>query len=181
MLRRVLPPQARVLEVASGTGEHAVWFAEQLPGLDWQPTDVEDEALGCIAAWIAHSGVRNVRPPLRLDVMAEPWPVPAADAVFNANMIHIAPAEVCDGLVRGAATVLGAGGLLLVYGPFRIAGQHTAPSNEAFDADLRGRDPRWGVRDLETLVSLAAARGLRLEERVEMPANNQMLVFRKGP
>jgi hypothetical protein len=177
--RRVLPPAGTVLEIASGTGEHAVWLAEQLPGLVWQPSDLDDGALESIAAWIAHTGLGNVRPPLRLDVCQERWPVAEVDAVFNANMIHIAPAEACQGLMRGAGRVIVPRGVLVLYGPFRIGGAHTAPSNAAFDADLRQRDPRWGVRDLETVVALAEENGLAFEERVAMPANNQTLVFRR--
>ena len=147
--RRVLPPAGTVLEIASGTGEHAVWLAEQLPGLVWQPSDLDEGALGSIAAWIAHTGAANVRPPLRLDVCEGRWPVAEVDAVFNANMIHIAPPEACEGLMRGAGRVIVPRGVLVLYGPFRMGGVHTAPSNAAFDADLRERDPRWGVRDLE--------------------------------
>jgi hypothetical protein len=157
-----------------------VWFAEQMPDLVWQPSDVDEGALASIAAWIAHTGVGNVRAPLRLDVTEEPWPVDKVEAMFNANMIHIAPEDACHGLLRGAGRTLVPGGVLVVYGPFRIGGAHTAPSNAAFDADLRQRDPRWGVRDLETVVALAQANGLRFEERVAMPANNQTLVFRRS-
>jgi hypothetical protein len=139
--------------------------------------------IGClslrIAAWIAESRAANVRPPLQLDVTAGTWPVEAVDAMFSANMVHIAPPEAARGLMAGAGKYLAAGGVLVVYGPFRIDGAHTAASNESFDADLRARDPRWGVRDLEWMEELAAAHGLALEERVAMPANNQTLVFRK--
>jgi hypothetical protein len=179
--KRVLPARGTVLEVASGTGQHAVWFAEQLPGLVWQPTDLDEGALESIAAWIAHTGVPNVRPPIRLDVTAPAWGLGPVEAVFNANMVHIAPEEVCAGLMRGAAAALVDGGVLVVYGPFRIGGHHTAPSNESFDADLRRRDPRWGVRDLESMIALANAEGLHFQERVPMPANNQTLVFRRTP
>jgi SAM-dependent methyltransferase len=177
--RRVLPRAGTVLEIASGTGEHAVWFAGQLPALTFQPSDVDPRALASIEAWIAHTGVDNVKPPIRLDVCEEPWPVERVEAVFNANMIHIAPEAVAGALMRGAGRVLAPGGVLVVYGPFRIGGAHTASSNAAFDADLRQRDPRWGVRDLEAVVALALASGLALEERVPMPANNQTLVFRR--
>jgi SAM-dependent methyltransferase len=177
--RRVLPREGTVLEIASGTGEHVVWFAQQLPALTFQPSDVDPRALASIEAWIAHTGVGNVKPPIRLDVCEEPWPLERVEAVFNANMIHIAPEAVAGGLMRGAGQVLAPGGVLVVYGPFRIRGAHTAPSNAAFDADLRQRDPRWGVRDLEAVVALALASGLALEERVPMPANNQTLIFRR--
>jgi hypothetical protein len=181
VLRRVLPDSGVLLEVASGSGEHAVHFAAALPGWTFQPTDVDPGALPSIAAWIAETGVANVRPPLQLDVTAEAWPVGTVDAVFSANMVHIAPPEAALGLMAGAGRHLGAGGVLVVYGPFRIGGEHTAPSNAAFDADLRARDPRWGVRDLEWLQELAAAHGLTFEQRVPMPANNQTLIFRKSP
>lgn len=179
VLRRVLPSNARVLEIASGTGQHAVYFASALPDTHWQPSDIEDECLDSIAAWTASMGCTNVAPPLRLDVTAEEWPVETFDAIVSANMIHIAPWRACVGLMRGAGAHLLPGGLLLLYGPYKIGGEHTAPSNAAFDADLRRRDPAWGVRDLDAVVAEARANGLVLEERVGMPANNQTLVFRR--
>jgi SAM-dependent methyltransferase len=178
VLRRLLPPAGLLLEVGSGSGEHVVHFAAALPGWTFQPSDVDPGALASIAAWIADSGLSNVRPPLPLDVTAA-WPVETVQAVFSANMVHIAPPEAAQGLVAGASQHLAPGGLLIVYGPFRVGGAHTAPSNAAFDADLRARDPRWGVRDLEWLEQLAADAALTLEERVAMPANNQTLIFRK--
>jgi SAM-dependent methyltransferase len=179
VLRRVLPAEGRVLEIASGSGEHVVYFAAALPALTFQPSDVDEGALTSIAAWTAESGLRNIQPPLRLDATGAGWPAPV-DAIFNANMIHIAPWEAALGLARGAGRCLRPGGVLVVYGPFRIGGAHTAPSNEAFDQDLRARDPRWGVRDLEAFVEVAAGHGLTLAERVPMPANNQTLVFRRA-
>ena len=184
VLRRVLPAEGTMLEIASGSGEHAVYFAAALPGWTWQPSDVDEGALASIRAWVQDSGQPNVKPPLRLDVTAPTWSLPdlagaAMDAVFSANLIHIAPPEAAIGLMTGAARHLAPGGILIVYGPFRIGGAHTAPSNAAFDADLRARDPRWGVRDLEWLVDLGTERALHLEERVPMPANNQTLIFRK--
>lgn len=179
VLRRVLPKTGLLLELASGSGEHAVHFAAALPDWIFQPSDVDPDALASITAWIAEAGVANVRPPLPLDVTAGTWPVEAVDAIFSANMIHIAPPEAARGLMAGAGKYLVAGGVLVVYGPFRIGGAHTAASNEAFDADLRARDPRWGVRDLEWLQELGATHGLTLEQRVAMPANNQTLIFRK--
>jgi SAM-dependent methyltransferase len=180
VLRRVLPPRGTVLEVASGAGQHVTHFAAALPDLVWQPSDRDPENFDSIAAWVEHTGVANVLPPLVLDVTAEPWPVATVDAIFNANMIHIAPWRACAGLLRGAGQHLAAGGVLVTYGPYRVGGAHTAPSNAAFDADLRARDPSWGVRDLEAVVELAASRGLTLAERVAMPANNLTLVFRRG-
>jgi SAM-dependent methyltransferase len=178
VLRRVLPEAGLVLEVASGTGQHAAHFAAALPGLSWQPSERDPDLLGSIAAWTRELG--NVRPPIALDVSADPWPVAEAlDAVFNANMIHIAPWPVCLALLRGAARHLVPGGALVMYGPYRIGGRHTAESNEAFDHRLRDSDPSWGVRDLEAVCEAAAAQGLSFEQRFEMPANNQTLVFRK--
>jgi hypothetical protein len=130
-----------------------------------------------IVAWTEHAGVSNLRPPLRIDVTDATWPVTTVDAIVNANMIHIAPWACCVGLLRGAGRHLAANGVLVLYGPYRIAGQHTAPSNAAFDAELRARDPSWGVRDLEVIAEVAAAQGLVLLERVAMPANNLVLVF----
>jgi len=179
VLRRVLPVGARVLEVGSGTGQHASYFATALPSTLWQPSDRDGESLDSIAAWTASGGCTNVVPPLRLDVVVVPWPVATFDAIFSANMMHIAPWQACVGLMRGAQAHLVRGGVLVLYGPFKIGGQHTAPSNAAFDEDLRRRDPAWGVRDLESVLAEAHTNGLTLEERVEMPANNQMLVFRK--
>lgn len=179
VLRRVLPQSARVLEVASGTGEHAVFFASALPHTHWQPSDCDDECLDSIAAWAASAGCTNVAPPLRLDVTAETWPVGEFDAIFSANMIHIAPWQACVGVMRGAGAHLASGGLLIVYGPFKLGGEHTAPSNAAFDADLRRRDPAWGVRNLEDVIAEARKNQLVFEERVAMPANNQTVVFRR--
>lgn len=179
VLRRVLPPEGLVLEIASGTGQHAVFFGEKLPGLEWQPSDPSADARVSIAAWIAERSLPNVRPPLELDVTRWPWPITYADAILNVNMIHIAPWEACEGLLRGAARVLEPGAPLVVYGPYKRGGVHTAPSNEAFDESLRSRDPDWGVRDLDDVAELAAARGLALEEVVEMPANNLTVVYRR--
>jgi cyclopropane fatty-acyl-phospholipid synthase-like methyltransferase len=178
VLKRVLPAQGKVLEIASGTGEHVVHFAAALPGLTFQPSDLDEAALGSIAAWIAEAGLNNVQPPLRLDATQDAWP-DTVDAIFSANMIHIAPWEAALGLFRGAGRALRSGGVLVIYGPFRMGGAHTAPSNQAFDEELRARDPRWGVRDLEALQAVAAEHGLALEERVPMPANNQTLIFRR--
>jgi SAM-dependent methyltransferase len=179
VLQRVLPAQGKVLEIASGTGEHVVHFAAALPGLTFQPSDLDEGALGSIAAWIGEAGLNNVQPPLRLDARQDTWP-DSVDAIFTANMIHIAPWEAALGLFRGAGRTLRSGGVLVIYGPFRIGGAHTAPSNQAFDEELRARDPRWGVRDLEALQAVAAEHGLALEERVPMPANNQTLIFRRA-
>jgi len=178
ILRRVLPAAGTVLEVASGSGEHAAFFARALPALRWQPSDVDAEARASVAARCA--GVPNVAAPLALDTTGDPWPIARADAVVCVNMVHIAPWTACEGLMRGAATILAPGGVLYLYGPYRLDGRHTAPSNAAFDDGLRAQDPAWGVRDLETVVACAAARGLAFAERVEMPANNQSVLFRRA-
>jgi hypothetical protein len=167
-----------VLEVASGTGEHTHWFARALPALHWQPSDVDPAARASIAAWCA--GLPNVNVPLALDATHASWPVTHADAVVCINMIHIAPWAACEGLLGGAARLLPAGGILYLYGPYRLGGAHIAASNAAFDEGLRAQDPAWGVRDLEAVVARAEASGLRFLERVEMPANNQSVVFRRA-
>jgi SAM-dependent methyltransferase len=179
VLARVIPAGGAVLEVASGTGQHAAFFARGLPESTWQPTDRDPADLASIAAWAEAERARNVRPPLRLDVMEADWGVGSFDALFCANMIHIAPWEACLGLLRGAGRHLLPGGVLVLYGPFKIGGAHTAPSNAAFDVDLRARDPSWGVRDLEAVVAAAEEQALTFEERVPMPANNQTVVFRR--
>jgi len=178
VLRPVLPARGLVLEVASGTGEHVVHLAGALPGLAFQPTDPNPEALASIEGWIAASGVTNVRRPLRLDATAEHWPVATADAVLCINMIHIAPWAAAVGLFAGAARILAPGAPLYLYGPYRRGGAHTAPSNEAFDQSLKTRDPAWGVRDLEAVIGLAAA-DFTGPDITEMPANNLSLVFRR--
>ncbi len=186
VLHRVLPPHGTVLEVASGTGQHAVAFAAALPGVTWQPTDADPTALDSIRAWAADAGqggagLTNLAPPLPLDAAdTAPWPVARADAVVCINMIHIAPWEACQGLMRGAGAVLPDGGVLVLYGPYRLDGRHTAPSNAAFEDWLKAQDPRFGVRDLDAVRAEAAANGLTLAEIVEMPANNLMVVFRKA-
>lgn len=180
VLRRVLPEAGTLLELASGSGQHAAYFAENLPALRYLPSDVDPENLASIRAWVHEARLSNLAEPLELDVTRESWGVGQVEAIFNANMIHIAPWECAIGLISGASRHLRAGGVLVLYGPFRIAGEHTSPSNAAFDEGLRARDPRWGVRDLEAVVALAEKAGLRFVERVAMPANNQTLVFTRG-
>lgn len=179
VLARVLPKRGSVVEVGSGSGQHVVHFAEHLPDLTFQPSDPDETHLGSIQSWLAESALTNVRPPLRLDVRATDWGVGTVDAIFSANMLHIAPWDCALALMAGAARHLRASGLLVLYGPFHVDGRPTAPSNAAFDEDLQRRDPRWGVRDLADIERAAAAQGLSLEERLDMPANNQMLLFRK--
>jgi SAM-dependent methyltransferase len=184
VLRRVLPATGTVLEIASGTGEHAAFMAPRLPDLLWQPTDPDPDALASIDAWRRHTGAPNLRPPLALDAASPPWPLPAGlspAALFNANMIHIAPWAAALGLFAEAGRLLAPGAPLVLYGPFCVGGAHTAPSNAAFDESLRARDPAWGVRDRLVVAETAARHGLLLDEIVEMPANNLILVFRRAP
>ncbi len=179
VLRRVLPDRGTVLEIASGTGEHAAYFAVRLPDLIWQPSDVEPEALASIEAHRAAANVPNLRAPVTLDVTAPAWPVTQADAVVSMNMIHISPWTAAQGLMAGAGRLLAAGAPLYLYGPFKENGEHTAPSNAAFDASLKARDPQWGVRGLGDVRALATGHGFDFVERVAMPANNLSLVFRR--
>ncbi|WP_207183464.1 DUF938 domain-containing protein [Methylobacterium indicum] len=180
VLHRLLPVSGLVLEVASGSGEHIIHFASALPRLRWQPTDADPRALRSIAAHAHDTGLDNVLAPQFLDARAQPWPVACADPVLAINMTHIAPWSATVGLMAGAGGILPEGGLLYLYGPFRVAGAHTAPSNATFDADLRARDPAWGVRDVEAISEAGLAQGLSLVERIPMPANNFSLVYRRG-
>jgi SAM-dependent methyltransferase len=179
VLREVLPDTGLLLEVAAGTGEHAAYLAPLFPGLLWQPSDPEPDALTSIEAWQADSHAANLLPPIFLDAAALTWPVESADAILCVNMVHISPWSATEGLMRGAARLLSPGGPLLLYGPYRRAGVETAPSNEAFDASLKARDPAWGLRDLEAVQAEAAAQGLGFERLYDMPANNLTLVFRR--
>ncbi len=180
VLRRVLPAHGLVLEVASGTGEHAAFFAEHLPGLTFQPSDVDDDARASIDSWRGEGALPNLLPALALDATADAdWPVAHADAVFSANMIHIAPWTACLGLLRHAARVLGPGAPLVMYGPYVRDDVVTAPTNEAFDLSLRARNAAWGLRHLTDVIAAAAERGLGFAELVEMPANNIVVVYRR--
>jgi SAM-dependent methyltransferase len=176
VLQRALPPAGLMLEIASGTGQHIAHFAAALPKLLWQPSEADTRIHASIRAWT--EALTNVRPPLALDVQ-QSWPLAHADAVLCLNMIHVAPWEAALALIDGAARVLPQRGVLFLYGPYRRFGRHTAASNAAFDASLRATDPEWRVRDLEAVEERATAAGLRLEEIVEMPANNLSVVFRK--
>ena len=180
VLRRVLPRDGLVLEIASGGGEHAAYFAQNLPDVLWQPTDANSEMFESIAAHRAAAGVANLLAPLHLDVTSEQWPVARAEAMVCCNMIHIAPWAVTEGLIAGAGRTLARDGLLYLYGPYKIDGRHTAPSNEDFDANLRARNPLWGVRDLPEVSSLAKRHGFALAETVPMPANNLSVIFRRA-
>ena len=193
-LMRCLPAQGRLLEIASGTGQHAAYCAAALPGWHWQPSDPDAGALQSIAAWREQAAAPGLQPPLQLDVLQPQWSVepveslkslesrkevepPRWDAIFCANMLHIAPWACCAGLMRGAGRLLAADGHLITYGPYRVEGEATEPSNEAFDASLRSRDARWGLRWLHEVADEATTAGLALQRRVEMPANNLLLVF----
>jgi SAM-dependent methyltransferase len=178
VLRRVLPARGTVLEIGSGTGEHAVYFAAGLPHLVWQPTDIDADALASVSAHRRSAELANLLPALALDAAAPVWPVARAEAVVAINLIHIVPWRATKGLMAGAARVLAPGGVLYLYGPFKQDGRHTAPSNAAFDASLRAHDPQWGVRDLREVAGLARRHGLDLVERVAMPANNLSVIFR---
>ena len=178
VLAEWLPPTGIVLEIASGTGEHALAFARRFPQLDWQPTDPDPRAIASIAAW-REEGPTNLEPPFQLDVCASDWPIGQADALLCINMVHIAPWEASLGLLDGAARLLGRTAPLILYGPWRQEGVPTAPSNEAFDQNLRGRDARWGLRLAEDFAAEAASRGFVLTSRVAMPSNNLMLRFEK--
>lgn len=182
-LQDVLPPEGSALEIASGTGQHAAWFAAHLPRWTWQPTDADAEALPAIDRLWAEAGLANVRPALRLDVMSPRWPAegvefdPAFDAIYCANMLHIAPWAACAALMQGSARYLGRDGVLITYGPYLQDGVATAPGNLAFDESLRARNPAWGIRRLEDVRDQAHDAGLTLRARHAMPANNLLLVF----
>ena len=179
MLRRALAGRRHALEIASGTGEHAVHFARAFPELRWQPSDRDAAALASIEAWRAEAALPNLEPALALDVLVQPWPALAADAVVCINLVHIAPWSAAEALFAGAARLLPPAAPLVSYGPYRFGGR-SAPSNDAFDASLRAQDPRWGVRDVDELEALARRSGFALEEAVAMPANNHTLVWRRG-
>jgi hypothetical protein len=175
VLRDWLPAAGMVLELASGTGEHAVYFAERFPALDWQPSDVHRDALTSVEAWRQSAGLPNLRAPIALDAASPDWPVSRADAILSINMVHISPWASALGLLDGAARLLPAGAPLILYGPWLADDVPAAPSNLAFDSDLKRRDPEWGLRRVEDFAAAAQERGLRLIETRAMPANNMML------
>jgi len=182
-MQRHVEPGARVLEIAAGSGEHAIFFAPRLQVDAWQPTDLDPEARVSIDAWREEAGAERVRAALALDATSETWPVTSVDVVVCINMIHVAPWSACEGLIRGAARVLEAserGGLLFMYGPYKRGGVHTAASNEAFDASLRSRDASWGVRDLDAVTALAEGAGFSTRDVAPMPANNFSVVFSRS-
>lgn len=181
-----MPESGAVLELASGSGEHALAFARAFPHLTFQPTDRDEAALASIRAWCAEGqvedGISNLREPVQLDVTHETWPVPSGwDMMIAINMIHIAPLSALEGLMRGAGRMLKPGGCLFLYGPYKIEGRHTAPSNAAFDDSLKARNARWGLRDVADVTLRAEAHGLIHEAMIDMPSNNHALVYRKAP
>jgi hypothetical protein len=180
VLAEWLPDSGTVLEIASGTGEHAVHFARAVPNLDWQPSDIHLDALSSIAAWREEAGLPNLRPPIVLDAASPDWPIDRADAVLSINMVHISPWVSALGLVGGAARLLPAGAPIILYGPWLADGIETAPGNLAFDADLKRRDADWGLRRVEDFTAAAETRGFDFYERRTMPANNMMLLFRRA-
>ncbi|MFZ5703683.1 MAG: DUF938 domain-containing protein [Pseudomonadota bacterium] len=180
ILRMVLPDRGTVLEIASGTGEHAIHFAQAFPQLAWQPSDPDPAAIASIRAWAETARLPNLRPPLTLDASADRWPIERADAILCINMIHISPWEATVGLMTNAAKLLPAEAPLILYGPYLQQGVETAPSNLAFDESLKMRDSRWGLRQLEDVVALAEGVGLRMEAVHAMPANNLIVVLRMG-
>ncbi len=179
MLAEWLPPEGLVLEIASGTGEHAAFFAERFPSLDWQPSDIHPDALTSISAWQAAANLPNLKPPLIIDASSAEWPVDRAGALLSINMVHISPWNSALGLLAGAARVLPPGAPLILYGPWLRDEFPAAPSNLVFDADLRGRNQAWGLRRVEEFADAAAQHGFELAETHDMPANNLMLLFRR--
>lgn len=187
VLQRVLPESGTVLEIASGTGEHATFFAPRLAPLYWLPSEPDAESRASVTAWVKALPSENLLIPLALDVSQRPWPVEAMDfdlakpitAIVNINMLHISAWEMCEHLMAGAQRVLPVGGVLYLYGPFKRAGKQTAPSNEAFDAMLRDRNPSWGIRDLEAVSAIAQQHALSRVDVVPMPANNFSVVFQR--
>jgi SAM-dependent methyltransferase len=182
VLARVLGRRKAVLEIACGSGEQAPHFAAALAPEKWLSCDISAEAVASATAWARASGQGNLLTPMVLDVAHTPWGLPAGfapDAIICINMIHIAPPAACQGLMTGASAVLAPGGVLYLYGPYKVAGAHTAPSNADFDRSLRARNPKWGIRDIEDVASLAEAHGLKLTETIDMPANNLSLVLEK--
>lgn len=180
VLQTVLPSGGTILEIASGTGQHVVYFAKAFPRLDWQPSDPDMQSRLSIDRWISHEKAGNVRAALDLDVCALEWPVTSVDAIICINMIHISPWEATISLMEGAKRLLGIGGLLYLYGPYRQGGGHTAQSNAAFDADLRSRNASWGIRDLEAVEECAVKSGFQLTSVVQMPANNLSVLLHRA-
>ncbi len=182
VLARVLPSSGLVLEIGSGTGQHVAHFAKTFPELAWQPSDADTTYRESVSRWIEAENLSNVRAPLQLDVHDRPWAIAAADAIVCINVLHVSPWSAAIALFKGARDIVGSHGAVVLYGPYRRGGHHTAPSNERFDASLRAHDPRWGVRDLDDVTAVAERAGFVRADIVEMPANNLCVVFRReGP
>lgn len=179
VLKHTLPKNGLVLEVASGSGEHAAYFAPRLKGLTWQPSAPNPESRASISSWAEETQSYNLLTPLDLNVLVNPWPVPHADAVVCINLLHISPWAVTKSLMAGAARTLGMGGILYLYGPFKVEGKHTSFSNQAFHESLKTRDARWGIRDLAKVIYEAKIQGLKHIHRIQMPANNQSIIFER--
>jgi len=183
VLKRVLPTTGTVLEIASGSGQHITHFAKNLPNLSWQPSDPDDNVFPSIQAWADHEDVADrVNPPLNIDTRADIWPVGRIidiTAVLSANMIHIAPWEACLGLIKNSARLLNEDGIFYLYGPFKVGGRHTAPTNEDFDRSLKARNSQWGIRNLDDVAAIALDHGFQLAETVRMPANNLSVIFKR--
>nr|WP_198005841.1 DUF938 domain-containing protein [Erythrobacter sp. SD-21] len=179
VLAKELPDCGLVLEIASGTGEHAIFMARRFPMLRWQPSDQDASALESIASWAGEAGLANLLEPIDLDASDDTWPIDAADAILCVNMIHISPWSASEGLFRGAAKLLEKGAPIILYGPYLEEGTETVASNLSFDASLKARDAAWGLRSLETVDELAARNGFSRSARHEMPANNLTVVFRR--
>ena len=178
VLARVLPQTGLVLELAAGSGEHSIYFAQAFPTLTWQPSDMDPTALASIEAWRAEAALPNLCAPLCVDVTQPTWPIERADAITCINMVHISPWQAALSVFAGAERL--AASLLYLYGPYRFGGEFTAPSNAEFDRSLRARDPSWGVRDVRELEEAARERGYALRELIAMPANNHSLIFRRA-
>ena len=183
VLCQVLPERGTALEIASGTGQHVAWFAAGLPRWTWQPTDAQSAALASIAAWAVQQGLKNVQPPVQLDVMSPNWLLPTAqfDLIYCANMLHIAPWATCAALMRGSALHLADGGRLITYGPYFEDSVATSPGNQLFDTSLQSQDPAWGIRRREDVELEADQAGLCLAQRHLMPSNNLLLVWTRKP
>ena len=179
VLENTLPVNGLVLEIASGSGEHAAYFAPRLQGLTWQPSAPNPESRASISSWAEETMSNNLLTPIDLDVLVNPWPVPYADAIICINLLHISPWAVTKSLMAGAARTLRTGGVLYLYGPFKIDGEHTSMTNHAFHKSLKMRDAQWGIRDLAKVIFEAKTHGLRHTQRIQMPANNQSIIFER--
>jgi SAM-dependent methyltransferase len=180
VLKLTLPENGLVLEIASGSGEHAAYFAPRLEGLTWQPSAPSSESRASISSWAEEIQGGDLLTPVELDVLVEPWPVLKADAIVCINMIHISPWEVTKSLMAGAGRTLRTGGILYLYGPYKVKGEHTSLSNQAFHESLKSRDTQWGIRDLADVISEAKTQGLMHTQSIQMPANNQSIIFKQN-